>query len=101
MRVKNTKKFIVNKTLFHRFIEVLRLVKEFRLDFYPELIQITYNNNRLLATVVEELLNEGDELLISFSKHIQNLICYGITIKGDQRYTVYAFSNLSLYFIID
>lgn len=57
-----------------------------RTNLYPQLIQTTFNNNHLLAIVVDQFLQEDDAFLINSSKHIQNLLCYGIPLKGDQRY---------------
>lgn len=56
-----------------------------RNSIYPQLIQMTFNNNHLLAIVVDHFLQEDDAFLFSSSKHIQNLLCYGIPLKGDQR----------------
>ncbi len=63
-----------------------------RATTYPQLIQMTYNNNNLLAIVVDNFLQEDDAFLMSSAKHIQNLLCYGIALKGDQRYAVGMFS---------
>lgn len=53
---------------------------------YPQLIQMTYNSSHLLAIVIDQYLQEDDVFLMSSAKHIQNLLCYGIALKGDQRY---------------
>lgn len=84
-----------------RFTEILTLKKAstFRSNLYPQLVQVTFNNNHLLAIVVDQLLKEDNTFLISSWKHIQNLLCYGINLKGDQRWGSSLREDLFLFYI--
>ncbi|XP_037024426.1 uncharacterized protein LOC119066209 isoform X2 [Bradysia coprophila] len=80
-------KELQNPSIITRFLKILKCEKALpmRLNVYSELIQMTFNNNHLLGIVVDHFLQEDEQFLKNSSKHIQNLLCYGITLKGDQR----------------